>query len=91
VSVHDGEVSSSQVLGIAGEAKPELELGHVLDLAVEGQGPVADLAPGVPRRVQGVGASAVDRYADLRATTDDGVGTDLGAFILADGLKDERW
>jgi len=73
MGIHGGEVSSSQVLVLVSEAKPELELRCVVSFALEGQRPLAHftLAIGVHHGVahdgQAVGAITIHGYADLRA------------------------
>jgi len=79
MGIHGGEVSSSQVLVLGSETKPELELRCIVNFALEGQRPLAHFTPaiGVDHRVahggQAVGAITIYRYADLRANNSIGV------------------
>lgn len=68
--------------GIAGEAKPELELRHVLNLAMEGQRPFSNLAPPVVCCVQAIGANTLNGDADVRAAAADAIGCDLGVVVV---------
>lgn len=79
-TVHGGgEVGSAEAVVPGGESKPEVELGDVLDLAVEGQRPVAGLAPRAARRVEAVGADTLREYAD--DATHHRVEIDVGGFV----------
>jgi len=78
LGIHGGQVSSSQqalVLGVGGEAKPELELGNVANFASEGQRPLAHFTPRVVLTVGGLhpgpvgGAGVARRVQAVGAVT----------------------
>lgn len=52
------------MVGLGREAKPEIKLRHILNLAVEGKGPLANFLPCLGCDVQAVGADAIDGYAN---------------------------
>ena len=62
-----------------GDAEPKVAPRDVLRLAAERERPVAFLAPGAARRVEGVGANAIHVRPD--GCAGDGVGEDLGAAV----------
>jgi len=76
LGIHGGEVSGSQqVLVLGSEAKPELELGNVVNLASEGQRPLAHFTPRFVLAVGGgvrhdaVGAGVAHRVQAVAAVT----------------------
>jgi hypothetical protein len=54
-----GTYDAVLVVEVGGEAEPEALLGDALDPAIEGNRPVSNLAPRVPRQVEAMGAQPV--------------------------------